>query len=120
MSESGRSEGSIAHRLINPAVHIRGSTSAEPVLGSPVLVYFLTYSLAAFCTSCFHNPPSSVSLPEIPTPSFFLYIFSKYIPLSVLKTLDSVEFINFPLISLVNIYRQYWSWEFRLLKLIVI
>ncbi|MEQ2296310.1 hypothetical protein AMECASPLE_023556 [Ameca splendens] len=52
-------EGRIAHRLMNPAVHIRGSTSAEPVLGSLSLVYFLTYTLAVFRTSRFHNLSSS-------------------------------------------------------------
>lgn len=35
-----RGEGSIAHRLTNPAVRTRGSTSAEPLPGSPSLVYF--------------------------------------------------------------------------------
>lgn len=46
----GEDEGRIAHRLINPAVHIRGSTSAEPAPGSTSLLYFLTYTL---CVSHF-------------------------------------------------------------------
>lgn len=79
-----RGEGSIAHRLTNPAVRIRGSTSAEPLPGSPSLVYFSQLffyffaftGLLVFSQSCVASSFFPAS-PRSPTHSFFLYIFSK-------------------------------------------
>lgn len=74
-----RGEGSIAHRLANPAVRRRGSTSAEPLPGSPSLVYFSqqcffarlrVFTILLCLVFLPSQPPLSHSLT-------FLYIFSK-------------------------------------------
>lgn len=104
MSESGRGEGTIAHRLANPAVHIRGSTSAEPVPGSPCLFFSPVFFFFFPRCSCFHNPsspgPSAQRSSSSPTHSFFLYVFSKYspppLPPHSYKTLNSQQFLSFP------------------------
>lgn len=80
-----RGEGSIAHRLTNPAAHIRGSTSAEPLPGSPSLVYFSQHFFFSFDRlSVFSQSSVALSFfpasPRSPTHSFFLYIFSKPSP----------------------------------------
>lgn len=88
-----RGEGSIAHRLTNPAAHFRGSTSAEPLPGSPSLVYFSQHFFFLLTDSrCFHNPRSPC-LSSQPAPALPLTPFSCTFSVSPApnsyKTLDS-------------------------------
>lgn len=94
MSESGSREGSIAHRLAKSSCSHKGKHLCRASARPPRHMFIFLNLLAVFCRLCSHNPPSSVSQPEVILFSFFLFCaFSVSTSPSLKRLVPSRSFI---------------------------